>query len=383
MTKETPERKNGKNQPLYRQISESIRQEIELGNFKLGEHLPAVSELVKHWQVDYRTINSALKLLKDQGLIRFENGRRKGPVVIKSTTCSYTIMFIRWGLNPLALEMTEGLRRFAAAKGLEYKIADVGYSYEHFVSAVRQAAKAVDGIIVLPHDCDDCRKAILDALNAGLKIVLVDRVLDRIDISSVSSDNVGGAYQAVKHLLSSHNYPVYYVGPTETPSSAKDRFKGWNLAMQEYHYEKIDSYICNYYQPTQEAIADPDMCVEYGYKTAVRLFINGKKDSYSIFTINDYIARGVYLAADEAGLKIGKNVYIASCGDTPLCEQLPVPLTSVNQANEQVIYEAANLLFMELIGAAQNPVNLILPARLKIRQSSVNSKVKELLKTGT
>ena len=95
---------------------------------------------------------------------------------------------------------------------------------------------------------------------------------------------------------------------------------------------------------------------------------NEKK--YSIFAINDYIARAVYTAAEVRGLKIGEDIFVSSFGDLPLCEKLTVPLTSVSQSNAKVGYEAANLLYYDFVAINCAPIHHVIPVNLHIRASS-------------
>ena len=95
-----------------------------------------------------------------------------------------------------------------------------------------------------------------------------------------------------------------------------------------------------------------------------------KQEKCSIFGLNDDAARGVYMASKEIGLTIGSDVFVAGFGDRPYCNKLSVPLTSVSQFDEQVGYEAARLLHEMITNIQVSPAQLVLPAKLCIRQSS-------------
>jgi LacI family transcriptional regulator len=211
----------------------------------------------------------------------------------------------------------------------------------------------VNGLILWPPDTIEFRRACLKALEKGVKIVFVDVKLDGLPVSSVSIDHVGGAQQATTHLIRKHHNPVYCFGLT--PMSSRDH--------AGLVYET------------------PDPKIERGdfYRKSLRAHINAASDlitgnkngKLSVFCCTGFAAQGIYAAAKRMGLTIGQDIFVAGYGDDPVCWKLPVPLTSVQQNNEQVGYEAANTLLMEMSGAVRHPMSRLLPAKLRIRQSSV------------
>jgi DNA-binding LacI/PurR family transcriptional regulator len=78
----------------------------------------------------------------------------------------------------------------------------------------------------------------------------------------------------------------------------------------------------------------------------------------------------VYLAAEQVGLRIGKDVFVVDFGNMPLCRQLSVPLSSIDQASKEVGYEAAKLLYLTAIGSIKCPMHRKVLSELHIRESS-------------
>ena len=62
-------------QHLYRQISETIRQEILGGRLKPGDRLPSVRELAEKWNCTVGTIQHAYRELTEQGLVTSRAGQ--------------------------------------------------------------------------------------------------------------------------------------------------------------------------------------------------------------------------------------------------------------------------------------------------------------------
>jgi GntR family transcriptional regulator, arabinose operon transcriptional repressor len=367
------ERGRGKTRPLYKQIQSHLKDQIKSGKIPVGSQLPSISEMVKKWKVDYQTINMALETLGQAGYLRRQPGRGKGPVVLQTMQHEHTIMFIRPNNDSLSLEITEGILKFALDKGVEFIIQEAMNSDESYVQMLSHTIPNVEGIIVLPDEKPEYYKAVKDVLQSGKKIVFVDRFLENIPVSSVTLDHKGGAYQATKHLLTRHGLPVYCFG-VRPYSSSKARFEGWACAMREYHFIDIDPYIIKDPSIDNCFSDDAQRDIDASTKIAYDFLKNSSHSRFSIFCPTGFEVVGIYQAADKLNLKIGRDVHVVGFGDHPLCRNLHTPLTSVLQKSEQVGYEAAHLLLMELNGLVNSPVKGMLPAQLQIHESSGISK---------
>ncbi|NKB26841.1 MAG: GntR family transcriptional regulator [Rhodobacteraceae bacterium] len=61
--------------PLYLQIAEILRQNLDRGVWKPGELLPTISELSKEYSVAKITVRQALKILEEEDLLESRRGR--------------------------------------------------------------------------------------------------------------------------------------------------------------------------------------------------------------------------------------------------------------------------------------------------------------------
>jgi len=68
------------NTPLYRQLSENLKNQIVSGQFLIGERLPSENQLCLQHQINRATVRQALKVLEDEGYIQKHHG--KGSIVI-------------------------------------------------------------------------------------------------------------------------------------------------------------------------------------------------------------------------------------------------------------------------------------------------------------
>jgi len=61
--------------PTYRQVANILRERIRSGELKRGDQLPSVHALVIETGLADATIRSAVRVLKDEGLVRTAPGR--------------------------------------------------------------------------------------------------------------------------------------------------------------------------------------------------------------------------------------------------------------------------------------------------------------------
>ena len=61
--------------PLYLQIAEILRQDLERDVWKTGELLPTISELSAEYSVAKITVRQAVKILEEEGLLESRRGR--------------------------------------------------------------------------------------------------------------------------------------------------------------------------------------------------------------------------------------------------------------------------------------------------------------------
>jgi GntR family transcriptional regulator len=64
------------NRPLYLQIINQIKEQVNRGDLKPGDELPSVRELADSLGINLHTVRNAYLKLRDQGIINLRLGRR-------------------------------------------------------------------------------------------------------------------------------------------------------------------------------------------------------------------------------------------------------------------------------------------------------------------
>lgn len=365
--------------PLYQQIRQQVQSNIDKKDLGSGDTFPSITYLAKEWDVTYRTIKSAFELLEEDGVVTF----RKGKCIVvansddretKVPERAFTMSFITCRHDcPYYAVAYAGLRRFALENNIEYLMVDVGSSKKRFLEAISNTGDDVDGLLVLPIELPGFAEAVQKAIDSGKKVVFFDRTLPGVNASSVETDHFSTGFVATTHLLEQHDRPVYYFAIVDKPSGARNWYKGWSTAMQSHNYTDLKPYTFDLTVSEDKLAGTLDIGLEFCIEAATRFFQTHREDKYCIFSGNDFIARGIYIAAKNAGLQIGKDVFLVGSNNMPFAAKMEVPLSSVATipSAEQLGYQAAKMLYEHLTGVIKNPVRKLIPVELIARQSSL------------
>ncbi|TDE92683.1 GntR family transcriptional regulator [Occultella glacieicola] len=247
------------NDALYARVFASLQGRIESGAIAVGERLPTQSQLAEEFGVSTITIKHALDLLDRDGYIKRRPrlgseviSRTAGPSPDRRSTTLPTIgcvltsfddsfgTRVLWGILDaslgranVVLGRTEGFHD--REQGLLAQYRDLG----------------VDGLILQPGSSEWIAPAILDLVSAQLPLVILDRNLDGLPVSTVCSDNVASGRAAAEHLFGLGHRNIGLITSSGTVSTLDDRHRGFvyahaehGLAFSSVHeYRKVSSVV--------------------------------------------------------------------------------------------------------------------------------------------
>ena len=360
--------KNGSG-PKYQRVSNLLKKRIK--KLKDGDMLPSISEVAQKMNVNYRTAKSAFLELQSEGLINYETNKT---AVVCNSKQQIALGYIRWRGDDYCLEYQKGIERFAEEIGndLHIHVVDSCCSHAQQVETITHANELFDGILIHPFDLPEYRDALEKAVKSGVKIIYLDRELPDVPGTLVSADHFGGAMQATNHLLEEHNIPVYYIGETEGSTAIRDRVEGWTKALSNHGYTNFEDYMLPIDLSEDKVSVLRDGGSSVTAKKLENFFESEKSSKYCFFACNDYIARGVYLAARAAKKEVGRDVLIVGFGDSPFCQKLKTPMSSVAQYSDDVGYLAGKILYESCSHSnGQRQARHHVSVELKIRASSL------------
>lgn len=363
-----------KSQPIHLQIYRNLVDLIQNHNCRIGDTLPSASALANQLGVHYHTVRQAYDTLVNEGILIYQRNRgyTLHKLISHQSTERNAIMFIRPGSEAFSMSLSKGIRQYTTSENVELIEVDSYVHEKEAIEAILNPSPTVGGILVMPYNQPYYIDALHKVDDQGIKVVLLDRDLPGFSFSCVMADHFGGAFDATCHLLMEHDGPVYYFGWIKEPTSSLNWYRGWQEAMKEYNYETES---CVIEVPQSEAELHVKRTIHY--QIIRQVFHDNikkiKQIPFSVLAGNDYMANYVCQAAKELGIQAGKDMFTASFSNAPLCEKVPVPLTSVEQNPEKVGYEGAKLLYEQMQNYSSGIKNILISTELHIRMSSTGT----------
>jgi LacI family transcriptional regulator len=195
------------------------------------------------------------------------------------------------------------------------------------------------GIVAVLHD--QSPQHLIELHDHGLPVVIVNTTAARMKIPSVTADNIGGAYMAVRHLIElGHTRIGCALGLINLPC-IDERYEGYCKALAEAGIELDPMLVLR----TEFAPA--------GGADATRRFFAMAERPTAIFACNDAMAYGVLAAAEELGWHIPTELAVIGFDDNAFSALVRPPLTTIHQPFEEMGQSAAEML-LTLINQQQH-----------------------------
>ena len=261
--------------------------------------------------------------------------------------------------HPFFQEVLVGLKHSIGALGYDlllFATDQPGSSRDQPHSYLRRARHHhVDGVVLMGVDRADLEVEKL--LASETPIIGVDLDVSGKRASFVSSDNLGGARLAVRHLHSlGHTRIATIAGPQGTKPGA-DRLLGFRAELQALGLEAPPGYE-----------QDGDFYSESG-EIAMRALLELPEPPSAVFAAADLMAAGAMRTIEEAGLRCPDDVAVVGFDDIQLAQLMNPGLTSVRQ-DARGLGTAAGRSLVEMIENKEAlPPARMLPVELIVRAS--------------
>ncbi len=194
---------------------------------------------------------------------------------------------------------------------------------------------------------------------SGFPTIAIDTQLFGSRASFISSDNVGGAAAAVRHLIELGRKRIAYIGAWGPEPANIDRRLGYESALGEAGLELRDEYMTH---------------AGWLHRTAyeqARQLLGLSEPPDAIFCASDVMAIGAMLAIEEAGLRIPEDVAVAGFDDSDYASIAVPSITSVRQNLVGLGTAAVEAILRMLDSPDDPPPASILPVELVVRESTV------------
>jgi len=252
-------------------------------------------------------------------------------------------------------EICRGVEAHARPVGYQNLICSTDEEARKEMDEIEALLSRTDGLIVASALTTTEAKFYRRLLSEGANIVLIDRLLDGLRCSAVTTDDVQVGILATEHLVKlGHRKVGHLRGPNV--STANKRLEGYQQALRKAGLKPL--------------VHDCGFTEADGY-TAMEKWIAAGKLPTAIFAANDPAAIGAIAAMDQAGLRVPDDIAFVGAGSIHYGDMLRVPLTTVTWSKAEMGQAAASLL-LELIDGkkkARRHRTITVPPELLIRDS--------------
>jgi len=215
--------------------------------------------------------------------------------------------------------------------------------------------RRVEGVIIMGIKTND--PYLQEVVESDIPCVLIDIPIVSKTVGNVTTDNLLGAKEAVKHLLKLNHRTIGMINGHNEAFVSQERLKGYKEALAEFGI----SY-------NEDLVENGQFTEEDAYKAAVRL-LSKNPEMTALFCASDIMALGVIQAAKDLGKNLPVDLSIVGYDDIILSSYVTPSLTTIRQ-NKYLLGEEAAKLLIDMLDGKTKPYSKVLDTELVIRNST-------------
>lgn len=364
---------------LHVQLHNQLRRWITSGRWQIGERIPTEAQLSRHLDISRTTVRIALQRLEVEGMIQRTAGR--GTFVAHQAQNhggSHAIGYITHSFhNEIHSIMLSSAETELRSAGYQVIFSNAATLADEAAILQQMLDENVAGLLIWAsaRPTPDTIAVLEEFQRRGIPIVFIDRLIDGIKADYVASDNFGGAYELVTHLISlGHEHIVQLIPNISGLRAIDERHRGYVAATQAqglpvYAPWKLDP-------PERPEFHETDIYSLVGEKSeqiieqVVHLLNAVETKPTAIACINDILAIITISALHEIGIAVPEEVSVVGFDDISMASHIGVPLTTVAQNAYELGATASKQLLDRLEGDDSAPRARAVPTRLRIRAST-------------
>ncbi len=189
--------------------------------------------------------------------------------------------------------------------------------------------------------------------------------------SFVQIDNVAAAKQAVSYLLALGHRSVGFINASLGLMQENERYRGYRDAFAEINLPFNKDWVF-----AGEGWL-PEKSFYCGFAGAMHLLSN-HKELTAIFAHTDEIAMGGASAIWQMGLCIPDDISLIGFDDITFASMIAPPLTTIHQPIDELMRITVEHLIGLIEGSKREPIDMILPTRLVVRETCKPPKREEV-----
>lgn len=221
-------------------------------------------------------------------------------------------------------------------------------------------SQRVEGILLVMASTQTPVTQMSRMTDAGIPMVCVDRIPDRVPVDSISVEDVSAAEMAVNHLLSNGHRRIAIVTGPQSLKNERQRLLGYQQALQRAGVPANEDLQWIGNLNTADVSA---MCRERLQDPA--------RWPDAILATNGPTGLGVLRAMHDCGIKTPRDIGFVTFDELTVDDLFEPAVTTVVQPAYEIGFRAAEVLLQKLENGKSKEIRTVrLPAALKVRDSS-------------
>ncbi|SFF89608.1 transcriptional regulator, GntR family [Salegentibacter agarivorans] len=301
--------------PKYKQIVDSVINDISKGNLKIGEKIPSINELSETCYLSRDTVDKAYKILKSRQIIVSVKGKgfyiNKTDLVAKinvfflvNKPSTYKMMIYDSFVNTLGINGHVNMFIYHCDESL-------------FIKALERNIGAYDYYVIMPHFRDENSKHV--SYTANVLKVLERIPKDRLVMLDNTKPGISGEYGAIYQDFKNDIYNALKEG--------LKKINKYDKIILVYPSKNSNPYPKRILRGFQEFCWDNDLDFEILEEIYEDMDLQSK-DVY--ITIQERDLVNLVRQVRKKRLVLGKNIGIISYNETPLKELLGISVISTD-----------------------------------------------------
>ncbi len=261
--------------------------------------------------------------------------------------------------NPFYTDILCGIEEVVETAGWKVIVASTGENWKKQREVIDAlSSRRVEGLFMAPAAgmrSEDWMKI----KSMTPPTVFFDRIVEHVDVPTVTVANYEGAYIAVQHFVEHGHQNIGFICLNDEISTMRERYQGFSDA-------------CNYFNVRKSVTFGP--ATQAGGDVGMKKLLNGDQTPTGILVANNQMTIGALQCIRQEGLKIPNDIALIGFDYQDWMDVMNPPITVVTQPAIEIGRKAAELL-MRLKGTNDVHVDsYVLGVSLRTRESCGCSK---------
>lgn len=369
---------------LYLEIYNDLKADIKSGKLVTGSRLPTEKELVEKYGVSRITAIKAMQKLENKGYIKrirgngsfvtYNNVSLYRDSQISINTQSKNIAFIAKCSTDIFIYFLSNFQKLAISHGYNVSIFDTETENIKESEIIRSiSGSEFCGIACKPSMTFENIPEFAEIMKSKTPIVFIDGSVPMLKIPSVKSNNYLGGYKITKFLIENGHKNIGIVFSDISNKNEQERFSGYLQALVENNIEYKSNMVFTFRELKDDFLnknlwgfSERPKCIVDNIKEILR----ASNRPTAFFCMYDELAALLEQYAIELGYKIPDDLSLVGYNNSQICDQMIVPLTSVDQDYRRI----AECAFQLITGNEKNTDENLVEPEIFVRESVKNIK---------